>query len=93
VLSRLTIFSSGYITLAPVFPLLFTTPRYLAGTITLGELMQTAQAFQQVNGALSWPIDKFQQIAEWRASAIRVLALAGAAAVLEEVVEIRIDRA
>ncbi|MFC7736142.1 ABC transporter ATP-binding protein/permease [Roseomonas sp. GCM10028921] len=91
VLSRLTIFSSGYATLAPVFPLLITTPRYLAGTITLGELMQTAQAFQQVNGALSWPIDKFQQIAEWRASTGRVLALAGAADGLEAAVEIMAD--
>jgi putative ATP-binding cassette transporter len=82
-LSRLTLFTSGYATLTPVFPLLFTIPRYLAGTVTLGELMQTAQAFQQVTGALSWPIDRFQQIAEWRASAGRVLALSDAVEALE----------
>lgn len=100
-LSRLTLFASGYGMLTPVFPLLFTTPRYLAGTITLGELMQVAQAFQQVTGALSWPIDRFQQIAEWRASAGRVLGLVDAIEALDaEVAEIgagppagRIERA
>lgn len=74
-LSRLTGFSAGYLALAPVFPLLVTTPRYIAGSITLGALMQTAQAFQQVTAALSWPVDNLQRIAEWRASVERVLAL------------------
>jgi putative ATP-binding cassette transporter len=74
-LARLTGFSAGYLTLAPVFPILVTTPRYIAGTITLGGLMQTAQAFQQVTAALSWPVDNLQRIAEWRASVERVLAL------------------
>ena len=74
-LARLTGFSAGYLALAPVFPLLVTTPRYIAGTITLGTLMQIAQAFQQVTAALSWPVDNLQRIAEWRASVERVLAL------------------
>ncbi|MBP0465249.1 ABC transporter ATP-binding protein/permease [Roseomonas sp. PWR1] len=74
-LSRLTGFSAGYLTLAPVFPILVATPRYIAGTISLGTLMQTAQAFQQVTAALSWPVDNLARIAEWRASVERVLAL------------------
>ena len=74
-LSRLTGFSAGYLTLAPVFPVLVTTPRYIAGSITLGTLMQTAQAFQQVTAALSWPVDNLQRVAEWRASVERVLLL------------------
>jgi putative ATP-binding cassette transporter len=74
-LSRLTGFSSGYLTLAPVFPILVTTPRYIAGTISLGGIMQIAQAFQQVTAALSWPVDNLQRIAEWRASVERVLSL------------------
>ncbi|MBR0669554.1 ABC transporter ATP-binding protein/permease [Neoroseomonas soli] len=74
-LSRLTGFSAGYLTLAPVFPILVTTPRYIEGVISLGGLMQTAQAFQQVTAALSWPVDNLQRIAEWRASVERVLAL------------------
>jgi vitamin B12/bleomycin/antimicrobial peptide transport system ATP-binding/permease protein len=74
-LGRLMVFSAGYATLAPVFPILATTPRYLAGAVTLGGLMQVAQAFQQVTVALSWPVDNFARIAEWRASVDRALAL------------------
>lgn len=74
-ISRLIAFSSGYLTLAPVFPILVATPRYIAGSITLGTLMQMAQAFQQVTAALSWPVDNLAKIAEWRASVERVLAL------------------
>jgi vitamin B12/bleomycin/antimicrobial peptide transport system ATP-binding/permease protein len=82
-LARLSLFTAGYSVLTPVFAILFATPRYLIGTITLGELVQTGQAFQQVTNALSWPIDQFPRIAEWRASVERVLALAGALARLE----------
>ena len=74
-LSRLIAFSSGYVALAAVFPILVGTPRFLEGTLTLGRLMQSAQAFQQVTAALSWPVDNLPRIAEWRASVERVLAL------------------
>ena len=74
-LSRLIAFSSGYVALAAVFPILVGTPRFLEGALTLGRLMQSAQAFQQVTAALSWPVDNLPRIAEWRASVERVLAL------------------
>ncbi|MEO5736320.1 MAG: SbmA/BacA-like family transporter [Variovorax sp.] len=74
-LARLVVLSSGYTTAAGVLPLLVGTPRFLAGTLTLGALMQSAQAFQQVTSALSWPVDNLPKIAEWRASVERVLAL------------------
>ncbi len=74
-LRRLILFTSAYSTLAAVFPILVSTPRYLLGEITLGGLMQTAQAFQQATAALSWPIDNFPRLAELRASAERVLEL------------------
>lgn len=74
-LGRLIAFSSGYGAMAAVFPLLVGTPRFLEGTLTLGRLMQSAQAFQQVTAALSWPVDNLPRIAEWRASVERVLAL------------------
>ncbi len=79
-LRSLLLFSVGYGQFAPVLPLLVTTPRYLIGSITLGGLMQTAQAFQQVAAALSWPVDNAQRLAEWRASAERVLGLQAAVA-------------
>lgn len=74
-LARLLAFSSAYTILAPVFPILVSTPRFLGGLLTLGGLMQSAQAFQQVTGALSWPVDNLPRLAEWRASVERVLAL------------------
>ena len=74
-LARLVVLSSGYTTVAGVLPLLVGTPRFLVGNLSLGALMQSAQAFQQVTSALSWPVDNLPRIAEWRASVERVLAL------------------
>lgn len=77
-------FSSGYGLLAGVFPILITAPRYIGGAISLGVLMQTAQAFQQLTGALSWPVDNISRRAEWRASVDRVLDLVEAVETLAE---------
>jgi putative ATP-binding cassette transporter len=74
-LSIVTIFSAGYSVLCAGFPFLISAPRYISGAISLGILMQTAQAFQQTVAALSWPIDNLGHVAEWRASVERVLAL------------------
>lgn len=60
-------------------PFLIATPAYLAGVVTLGWVMQAAQAFQTVVGALSWPIGNMPRLATWRASAERVIALQEAA--------------
>jgi len=68
-------FSSGYGTLLPVFPILIAAPQFIAGTMTLGILMQAAQAFQKLTSALSWPIDNLGEMAKCRASADRVLSL------------------
>jgi len=68
-------FSSGYGALLPVFPVLVAAPQYIAGTMTLGVLMQAAQAFQKLTSALSWPIDNLGDMAKCRASADRVLSL------------------
>jgi vitamin B12/bleomycin/antimicrobial peptide transport system ATP-binding/permease protein len=74
-LARLMAFSSGYVALAGVLPILVGTPRFLEGTLSLGRLMQSGQAFQQVTAALSWPVDNLALIASWRASVERVLML------------------
>ena len=68
-------FSTGYGGLLPVFPILIAAPQYIAGAMSLGVLMQAAQAFQRLTGALSWPVDNVGEIARWRASADRVLSL------------------
>jgi putative ATP-binding cassette transporter len=68
-------FTTAYGMLANAFPLLIASPRYIMGLITLGALVQTAQAFQLVSSALAWPVDNLAKLAEWRASAGRVLSL------------------
>ena len=74
-LINITLFTASYSVLSTAFPILVAAPRYIAGTISLGRLMQTAQAFQQMEGALSWPIDNLGLGAEWKASVERVLGL------------------
>ena len=68
-------FSTGYGALLPVFPILVAAPQYILGAMSLGLLMQAAQAFQRVTSALSWPVDNLGEIARCRASADRVLSL------------------
>jgi putative ATP-binding cassette transporter len=58
--------------LANFFPLLVASPRYFSGAIQLGPLMQTANAFGQVNGSLSWFIDSYRTFANWRATVDRL---------------------
>ena len=68
-------FSSAYGRLLPVFPILLMAPEYIAGGVTLGILMQAAQAFERLTSALSWPVDHLGEIAECRASVDRVYVL------------------
>ena len=68
-------FSTAYGTLLPVFPILVAAPQYIAGVMTLGVLMQAAQAFQRLTTALSWPIDNLGELARCRASVDRVASL------------------
>ncbi len=72
---NLMFFSSGLALLTGTLPLLVMAPRYLNGAITLGTLMQVAIAFGQVTMALSWLSANYAMIAQWQASAARVLAL------------------
>ena len=72
---NIMMFGEGYGVLNMAFPLLISAPRYILGKITLGTLMQSAQAFQQMVSALSWPVSNLGVIAEWRASVERVLNL------------------
>jgi putative ATP-binding cassette transporter len=68
-------FGTAYGTLLPVFPILVAAPQYIAGVMSLGVLMQAAQAFQNLTSALSWPVNNLGEIARCRASADRVLSL------------------
>jgi putative ATP-binding cassette transporter len=57
----------------PVVPLLFAAPKYLSGELSLGQVTQLAAAFIQVQIAISWVVDNYNRVAEWYASARRVI--------------------
>jgi vitamin B12/bleomycin/antimicrobial peptide transport system ATP-binding/permease protein len=62
----------------PILPLLLIAPKYLSGEVTLGAVMQVVSAFAAVQGALIWFVDNSVRLAEWYASASRVLELTDA---------------
>ena len=68
----LTALTAGYGQVASVFPIVVAAPRYFAGQIPLGALTQTAGAFGQVQGAMSWFVDSYADIAAWRATVERL---------------------
>ncbi|MEF3075478.1 ABC transporter ATP-binding protein/permease [Methylobacter sp. Wu1] len=82
--AHILLFTSGYSVLSTAVPVLVSAPRYIWGTITLGALMQSAQSFQHVASALSWPVDNMALVAQWRASVERVLSLIQALDDLED---------
>jgi putative ATP-binding cassette transporter len=69
---QLTWFTAGYAQIAIIFPFLVAAPRYFSGAIALGGLMQTASAFSEVQGALSWFIDAYTRFAAWKATVDRL---------------------
>jgi putative ATP-binding cassette transporter len=59
--------STFYSLAASIFPIVVAAPRYFSGAIPLGGLTQIAGAFGQVQGALSFFVDAYSDIAQWRA--------------------------
>jgi putative ATP-binding cassette transporter len=70
---HLTFFTVGYNQIAIIFPFLVGAPRYFAGEIALGGLMQISNAFGQVQDSLSWFINTYGSLADWKASVDRLL--------------------
>jgi vitamin B12/bleomycin/antimicrobial peptide transport system ATP-binding/permease protein len=72
---RTTIVSqtSGYI--APVLPIILCAPKFLDGSMSLGQVMQAASAFTIVQAAFNWLVDNYPRLADWTASARRVASL------------------
>ena len=64
---KLTFFTASYAQAAVVFPFVMVSPAYFANVVQLGGLMQTANAFGQVQGALSVFVTLYRNLAEWRA--------------------------
>lgn len=75
--SLITLIIHGNTMLSPVLPLLIGAPKYLSGELSLGELMQISAAFLQVQLAFNWLVENFFRLAEWSASARRIVELSG----------------
>ena len=63
---RLTFFTAGYSQVQVIVPILAAGPAYFASAISLGGLMQTASAFARVEGALSFFVKAYPQLAQWK---------------------------
>lgn len=73
--AKITWLTNANSAMAPVFPLLLAAPKYMSGDLSLGEVMQLASAFAQVQIAIGWLVDNYSRVAEWFASARRVVEL------------------
>ena len=69
---KLTFLTSGYTQISIVFPFIVISPAYFAGAVQLGGLMQTASAFTSVQTALSFFVNAYRSLAEWRAVVARL---------------------
>jgi vitamin B12/bleomycin/antimicrobial peptide transport system ATP-binding/permease protein len=71
---RLTSITAGYGWVALVIPIIVAAPAYFSGDLSFGELMMVVGAFNQVQQALRWFVDNTAGLADWRATAGRVIA-------------------
>ena len=60
---------------APVIPVILSAPKFLDGSMSLGQVMQAASAFVIVQTAFNWLVDNYPRFADWSASARRVASL------------------
>ena len=72
---RLTVLSSAYGMVTHIFPIMVAAPRYFAGAITLGVLMQVGSAFYEVTRALTWLMTNHPRVADWVSHVERVVEL------------------
>jgi vitamin B12/bleomycin/antimicrobial peptide transport system ATP-binding/permease protein len=82
-LARLTWVTSGYGWLAIVVPIIVAAPGYFDGELSFGVLMMVVGAFTQVQSSLRWFVDNLAQIADWRATLLRVVTFRDALPAIE----------
>ncbi len=70
--SRVGVINASNMVMAPVAPLVLVAPKYVAGDMSLGDVMLVAGAFMQVQTALGWLSDNAINVADWFGSARRV---------------------
>ena len=72
---RTTIVGNTTNGLAPIIPILLCAPKYVAGTMTLGQMMQAASAFITVQHSFNWLVENYPRVADWTAAARRLASL------------------
>ncbi|MGF6393668.1 ABC transporter ATP-binding protein/permease [Pseudomonas plecoglossicida] len=65
-------FNLGVSQVAVVFPFILQAPRFFSGAIKLGDVMQTSQAFGQVQDSLSFFRESYDTFAQYRATLDRL---------------------
>ena len=80
-------FTSFYGQLAIIFPFIVSAPRFFSGAMPLGGIFQTASAFGQVQGALSWFIGAYTNFATWKATVDRLTSFSASLARVREEAE------
>ena len=86
-LAHLTWITSGYGWLALVVPIVVAAPGYFNGYLSFGTLMMVVGAFNQVQSSLRWFVDNLAQIADWRATLLRVVTFRDALAAIDTIGE------
>jgi putative ATP-binding cassette transporter len=71
-------FTALYGQISPIIPYVFAAPFYFAGTIQLGTMTQTAGAFARVEGALTFFINYYNSLANFKSVVDRLTSFAGA---------------
>jgi putative ATP-binding cassette transporter len=64
---QLNWWATGYGQAAVIFPILVSMPAYFAKAIEIGGIMQISSAFGQVQGALSFIVNSYTDLAAWHA--------------------------
>ncbi len=72
---RLQVFNDTVTQVSVLFPIIVQVPRFLSGTISLGDITQTSDAFTQVHDSLSFFRNSYDSFANYRATLNRLTAL------------------
>ncbi|MNG79169.1 Inner membrane ABC transporter ATP-binding protein YddA [compost metagenome] len=79
---RLSLFTESYSQLSLILSSLLAVPRFFSGAIMFGDVMQINSAFGNLCGNLSWFINAYHRLADWKATTDRLNSFDGALAAL-----------
>lgn len=87
---RLSLFAESYTQLSLIFSSLLAVPRFFSGSILFGDVMQINSAFGNLCNNLSWAINAYQRLADWKATTNRLISFDSVLANIADV-EVGVD--